>query len=105
MVGCKCYLLYRVWCFGLISTLQHYQVQYPTLARIARDYLTIQGSSVASEQASSSCGHTDDKSHNQLSTEVVEALQILKSCYRDGLIKVEEEASAHEPKPFVYDSD
>ena len=82
----------------------HYQVQYPTLARIARD-LAIQGSSVASGQAFSSGGHTDDKSHNQLSTDVFEELHILKHCYRDGLIKVEEEASTHKPNPFVYDSD
>ena len=67
------------------------------LTRIAKDYLTIQGSSVVSEQAISSGGHTDYKTHNQLSTEVFEVLQMLKSCYKDGLIKVEEEASAHEP--------
>lgn len=90
----------------LTTTPQQHQLQYPTLARIARDYLAIQGSSVASERAFSSGGRTDDKSRNQLSTEVFEALQILKSCYKDGLIKAEEEAAAYEPKPFVYvDSD
>jgi len=30
-----------------------------------------------------------------------EALQILKSCYKDGLIRVEDEVVAHQCKPFV----
>ena len=105
MVGGKYSLPQSLHCFWLLSALQQHQMQYPMLARIANDYLAIQCSSVASEQAFSSGGYTDNKSHNQLSTEVFEALQILKSCYRDSLIKVEEEASAHELKPFVYDSD
>jgi len=33
--------------------------------------------------------------------ETFEALHILKSCYKDGLIKVEDEIRAHEHKPFV----
>jgi hypothetical protein len=33
--------------------------------------------------------------------ETFEALQILKSCYKDGLIKVEDEIISHERKPFV----
>ena len=57
-----------------------------------------------SEEAFSSGEHTVGKSCNQLSAEVLEALQILKSCYIDGLIMAEE-ASTHKPKPFVYDSD
>ena len=64
-----------------------------------------QGSSVVSEQTISSGGHTDHKTHNQLPTEVFKALQMLKSCYKDGLIKVIEEDSTHEPKPFVYKND
>ena len=105
MVGYKYYLLHSLWCFGLISALQYHQVQYPMLARITKDYLTIQGSSVVSEQTISSGGHTGHKTHNQLPTEVFKALQMLKSCYKDGLIKVEEEDSTHEPKPFVYKND
>ena len=73
---------------------------------MARDYLAIQGSSVPSERAFSSGGLTDTKSRNQLLPETFEALQILKSCYKDGLIDVEEEVMAHERKPFVpVDSD
>ena len=86
--------------------LQHHQTQFPTLARIARDYLAIQGSSVPSERSFSSGGLTDTKSRNSLSLEIFEALQILKSCYKDGLINVDEEIVAHEQKLFVLtDSD
>ncbi|KIM75155.1 hypothetical protein PILCRDRAFT_13838 [Piloderma croceum F 1598] len=79
----------------------HHQTQYLTLAKIARDYLAIQGSSVPSEHTFSGGGLMDTKAQNQLSQETFEALQILKSCYKDGLIKVEEEVAAHERKPFV----
>jgi hypothetical protein len=81
--------------------LKHHQTQYLTLAKIAWDYLAIQGSSVPSERAFSGGGLTDTKARNQLSQETFEALQILKSCYKDGLITVEEEVAAHERKPFV----
>ena len=81
--------------------LKHHQTQYPTLAKITRDYLAIQGSSVSSERAFSGGGLTDTKARNQLSPETFQALQILKSCYKDGLIKVEEEVAAHERKLFV----
>jgi hypothetical protein len=83
------------------SLSQHHQTQFPTLARIARDYLAIQGSSVALERSFSSGGLTDTKSRNSMSPETFEALQILKSCYKDGLINVDEEVAAHELKLFV----
>jgi hypothetical protein len=74
--------------------------------KIAQDYLVIQGSSVPSERAFSSGGLTNTKSRNPLSPETFEALQILKSCYKGGLIIVDEEVAAHEWKPFVpVDSD
>jgi len=66
-----------------------------------RDYLAIQGSSVASEQAFSSSGLADHKSCNQMKPKTFEALQILKSCYKDGLIRVKDEVVAHQCKPFV----
>jgi hypothetical protein len=76
--------------------LQHHQTQFPTLARIARDYLAIQGSSVPLEHAFSSGGLTDTKARNQLKPETFEALQILKCCYRDGLFVVGDEAASHD---------
>jgi hypothetical protein len=81
--------------------LKHHQTQYPTLTKIAQDYLAIQGSSVSSEHTFSGGGLTDTKAQNQLSLETFEALQILKSCYKDGLITVKEEVAAHEKKLFV----
>jgi hypothetical protein len=41
-----------------------------------------------------------------MSPRTFEALQILKSCYKDGVLNVDEEVAAHERKPFVpIDSD
>ncbi|KIL54816.1 hypothetical protein M378DRAFT_44061, partial [Amanita muscaria Koide BX008] len=51
--------------------------KYPTMKRIARDYLAIQGSATPSERAFSSGGITDTVRRNRLSTEAFEALQIL----------------------------
>jgi len=49
-----------------------------------------------SEHAFSSGGLTDTKARNQLKPETFEALQILKSCYHDRLLVVEDEAAAHD---------
>ena len=81
--------------------LKHHQTQYPTLAKITWDYLAIQSSSVSLEHAFSGSGLTDTKAWNQLSSKTFEVLQILKSCYKDGLITVKEEVAAHERTPFV----
>jgi hypothetical protein len=70
-------------------------VQYPTLSRMARDYLTIQGSAVPSELAFSSGGLTATARQNRLSGEIFETLQILKSGYRNGHICASEQAEAH----------
>jgi hypothetical protein len=56
------------------------------MARIAKDYLAIQGSAVASEHAFSSGGITGTAQRNCLLPEVFEALQLLKSAYRQGHI-------------------
>ena len=40
-----------------------------------------------------------------MTPETFEALQILKSCYKDGLIRVEDEVVAHQRKPFVLVND
>jgi hypothetical protein len=57
--------------------------------------LAIQGSSTPSEHAFSSGGLTGTNLRNRLSPDVFEALQILKSAYRDGLIGSAEEAEVH----------
>ncbi|KIK43880.1 hypothetical protein CY34DRAFT_803305 [Suillus luteus UH-Slu-Lm8-n1] len=44
----------------------HHSIQYPTIARIAKDYLAIQGSAVASERAFSSGGITGTTRRNCL---------------------------------------
>ena len=56
---------------------------------------------MSSEHAFSGSRLTDTKARNQLSPETFEALQILKYCYKDGLIKVKEEVAVHERKLFV----
>jgi hypothetical protein len=62
---------------------------------MARDYLAIQGSAVPSERAFSSGGLTATARRNRLSGEVFEALQILKSGYRNGHICASQQAEAH----------
>ncbi|PSR88602.1 hypothetical protein PHLCEN_2v5129 [Hermanssonia centrifuga] len=70
--------------------------QYPVLSRIARDYLAIQGSAVASEWAFSSGGWTGTALCNHLASATFEALQILKSGYWDGIVSVVEEVAQAE---------
>jgi hypothetical protein len=62
---------------------------------MARDYLAIQGSSVPSERAFSSGGLTGTSLRNRLSPAIFEALQILKSAYRNGHISAAQEAKGH----------
>ena len=77
------------------SKLQHHSIQYPTLSRIARDYLAIQGSATPSERAFSSGGTTGTAKRNRLTPEAFEALQLLKSAYRKGHLAAEKEAHKH----------
>jgi hypothetical protein len=69
--------------------------KYPTMKRIARDYLAIQGSATPSERAFSSGGITDTARRNRLSPEAFEALQILKSAYRNGHVGAVHQAAQH----------
>jgi len=59
---------------------------------MAKDYLAIQGSATPSERAFSSGSLTDTKRRSRLSPLVFEALQLLKSAYRNGHIKASEQA-------------
>jgi len=62
---------------------------------MAHNYLAIQGSSVPSEQAFSSGGLTGTSLHNYLTSAIFEALQILKSTYKNNHISASQEAEGH----------
>jgi hypothetical protein len=69
--------------------------QYPILARMARDYLPIQGSATPSERTFSNASFTDTKQRNQLAPETFKALQILKSTYRNEHMSAPAEAEKY----------
>jgi len=69
-----------------IHSLQKQALRYPILARIAHDYLPIQGSAVKCERAFSSSGQTITDRRNSLNPRTVGALQILKSAYANGYL-------------------
>ncbi|KAJ2911647.1 hypothetical protein MD484_g8767, partial [Candolleomyces efflorescens] len=58
----------------------------PTWASLAQDYLAIMASSVSSERAFSAAGITISKRRNSLKSDIVEALQVLKSLINSDLI-------------------
>ena len=76
-------------------SVQIHSKQYPILARMARDYLAIQGSATPSERAFSNASLTDSKQRNRLAPDTFEALQILKSAYRNGHISASAEAEKY----------
>ncbi len=69
--------------------------RYPTLKKIAQDYLAIQGSATPSERAFSSGSITDCSQRNRLQPYVFEGLQLLKSAYRNGYISATTQAGQH----------
>ena len=79
----------------LIYAQQRQATEYPTLSRMARDYLAIQGSAMPSERAFSGGGITGTPTRNRLTVTSFEALQLLKSAYRNGHISAAEEAAQH----------
>ena len=72
-----------------------HQSQYPMLSRVVQDYLAVQGSAVPSEHAFSSGALTFTRCRNRLMPELFEALQMLKSAYRNGLVGAAQDAEAH----------
>ena len=58
---------------------KEYQNEYPILSLIAKDYLIIQSTSVAAEQAFSVTGNTIIQTRNKLEPETVKAILCLKS--------------------------
>lgn len=61
--------------------------EYPILSKMARDFLTIQATSVASEQAFSVAGNAITKTRNRLLPETARAGLCVKSWMDKGLIK------------------
>ncbi|KZT50754.1 hypothetical protein CALCODRAFT_418418, partial [Calocera cornea HHB12733] len=59
-----------------------HSAEYPGLARMAMDYLAIQGSATAVERVWSSASNTDTRNRNRLSPTRFEALQFLKAGFR-----------------------
>ena len=60
---------------------------FPTIFRIATDYLPIKASAVPCERVFSSSAETDMKKRNRISPALMEALQVLKfSLKKDHLI-------------------
>jgi hypothetical protein len=76
---------------------QQHSVQYPTMAKISKDYLAIQGSAVASEHSFSSGEITGISQHNCLLPETFKALQLLKSAYCQGHISATTQAELAMP--------
>ena len=62
---------------------------------MARDYLAIQGLATPSERAFSGGGITGSSTRNSLSPSSFEALQLLKSAYRNGHITAAVDAAKH----------
>jgi hypothetical protein len=83
MVGCKS-LLFAISMQFAYSTLQQHQLQYPTLSRVARDYLAIPGSSTSCERAFSSAGLIGSNHRLSLTPDTFEAIQLVKSAFKAG---------------------
>jgi hypothetical protein len=62
---------------------------------MAQDYLAIQGSATPSERAFSGGGITGTPNCNRLSVASFEALQLLKSAYRNRHIMAVDDAAKH----------
>ncbi|GBB83186.1 hypothetical protein RclHR1_00010068 [Rhizophagus clarus] len=62
-----------------------YEHKFPTLAKILRDYLSIQATSMACEQAFSVAGNTITKTRNRLNPETARATLCAKSWIENGV--------------------
>ena len=67
---------------------QAHQKEYPILSQIARDYLCIQATSVASEQAFSVAGNTITKTRNRLLPETARACLCVKSWIENDIAHI-----------------
>ncbi|CAG8684725.1 7054_t:CDS:2 [Cetraspora pellucida] len=65
---------------------QAHAKEFPTLACIARDFLSIQVTSVACEQAFSVAAHTISHTRNRLNPETSKASLCTKSWIENGIV-------------------
>jgi hAT family C-terminal dimerisation region len=72
-----------------------HSIVYPTLTRMARDFLAIPSSSTASERQFSSAQHIGTDFRNRLSPTMFEAMQMLKGGYKAGIISAHLEILCH----------
>jgi hypothetical protein len=79
---------------GVIVWWRDHSVIYPTVSKMARDYLAIPASSTASERQFSSGRHIGTDFRNRLSPEMFEAVQVLKGGYKAGVISAHLEIAA-----------
>ena len=67
--------------------MQAHACEFPVLSSMARDYLMIQATSVASERAFSIAGNTITKTRNRLLAETARACLCVKSWIDNDLVK------------------
>jgi len=67
---------------------QAHSSEFPIISEMARDFLTIQATSVASKQAFSVAGNTITKTRNRLLPETARACLCMKSWLSNDLIKM-----------------
>jgi hypothetical protein len=79
----------RLFSFNLMNhskSAQGHQDEFPTIFRMALDYLPIQASAVPCEQAFSSSAETDTNRRNCVSPNLMEVLQIIKYSIWNDLV-------------------
>ena len=64
---------------------QAHENEYPVLAKLSRDYLSIQATSVACEQAFSVAGNTITKTRNRLDPETARSILCAKSWIKNSV--------------------
>ncbi|GJS39838.1 hypothetical protein Tco_1479901 [Tanacetum coccineum] len=82
--------------FDILAWWKEREIQFPILSAMARDLLTVQASTVASESAFSISGRIISERRSRLTPESVEVCVCLKD-YLDGVDRVQHETSLEGP--------